>query len=83
MNPFSADSLLREDCEVERVTVQRYVDKPEEIRMDGDTLIVPLMEEVLVVEKRLMVREELHIKRRREQKPPNPISAAAAGLKRV
>ena len=34
---------------------------PPPIRYKGDTLVVPLLEEVLVVEKRLVVREELHI----------------------
>ena len=50
------------------MSIKRIVDQPAEIRQDGDTLIIPLMEEVLVVEKRLMLREELHIKRRRESK---------------
>ncbi len=66
--PSAAGPLFREDCEVERVQVKRILDQPAEIRQDGDTLIIPLMEEVLVVEKRLMLREELHIKRRREHK---------------
>ncbi len=66
--PSAAGPLFREDCEVERVQVKRMLDQPAEIRQEGDTLIIPLMEEVLVVEKRLMLREELHIKRRRETK---------------
>ena len=66
--PSAAGPLFREDCEVERVQVKRILDQPAEIRQDGDTLIIPLMEEVLVVEKRLMLREELHIKWRREHK---------------
>lgn len=61
------EPLFREDCDVSRVSVRRLIDKPVEPRMEGDTLIVPLMEEVLVLEKRLLLREELHIKRRREQ----------------
>ena len=32
-------------------------------RQDGDTLIVPILEEVLVVEKRLILKEELHIRK--------------------
>jgi stress response protein YsnF len=49
--------------------MKRLLDKPAEPRQEGDTLIVPLMEEVLVLEKRLLLREELHITRRREQNP--------------
>jgi hypothetical protein len=69
--PSAAGPLFREDCEVERVQVKRMLDQPAEIRQDGDTLIIPLMEEVLVIEKRLMLREELHIRRRRETKADN------------
>ena len=32
------------------------------VRREGDVVIVPVMEEVLVVEKRLMLKEELHIR---------------------
>ena len=66
--PSAAGPLFREDCDVERVPIKRMIDQPAEVRQEGDTLIIPLMEEVLVVEKRLMLREELHIRRRRETK---------------
>lgn len=68
LSAAAAAQLFREDCDVERIPIKRIIDEPAEIRHEGDTLIVPLMEEVLVVEKKLMLREELHIKRRREQK---------------
>jgi hypothetical protein len=61
------EPLFREDCEIERVTVRRLLDRPAETRQEGDTLIVPLMEEVWVVEKRLLLREELRITRRKNQ----------------
>ena len=35
-----------------------------QIRTEGDVTIVPVLEEVLVVEKRLVLKEELHIRRR-------------------
>jgi uncharacterized protein (TIGR02271 family) len=67
--------LLREDVDVERVTVDRFADGPVEVRQEGDTLIVPLVEEVLVVEKRLLVREELRITRRRvEEHRPQKVT---------
>jgi uncharacterized protein (TIGR02271 family) len=55
------EELLREDVKVTRVPVDRWVEAPVGIRRQGGTLIVPVMEEVLVVEKRLKVKEELHI----------------------
>lgn len=58
------EPLLREQVEVERRAVNRYVDGPVPVRYEGDTMIVSLVEEVLVIEKRLLVREELHITKR-------------------
>ncbi|HEV7345882.1 MAG TPA: YsnF/AvaK domain-containing protein [Devosia sp.] len=55
--------LDREDVSVERVPVDQEVDAAPAVRTEGDTTIVPVVEEVLVVEKRLRVREELHIRR--------------------
>ena len=53
--------------EVERVPVDRIVDAAPAVRQDGDVTIIPVMEEVLVVEKRLVLKEELHVRRRRTQ----------------
>jgi stress response protein YsnF len=36
-------------------------------REEGDTLIVPVVEEQLVVSKRLVLKEEIHIRRERTQ----------------
>jgi uncharacterized protein (TIGR02271 family) len=52
---------VREEVTVERVTLNRMVDAPVPMRQEGDTLIISLLEEVVVVEKRLMVKEELRI----------------------
>lgn len=55
--------LMREEVTVERVPVNRYVDGPIAPRTEGDTLVVSVLEEVLVVQKRLVLREELRIKK--------------------
>src|SRR5687768_10185899 len=62
------ESVLSEHAAVQRVKVNKVVDSPPPIRYEGDTIIIPLVSEVLVVQKQLIVREELHIVRRREQK---------------
>jgi stress response protein YsnF len=56
--------LQQEDVEVTRVPIDKVVESTPEIRTDGDVTIIPVMEEVLVIEKRLMLKEELHIRRR-------------------
>jgi uncharacterized protein (TIGR02271 family) len=53
-------------AEVERVPIDRYLEPGEALpqpRTEGDLTIIPVLEEVLVVEKRLLLREELHIRR--------------------
>ena len=57
-------AVLREDVVVERVAMDRELDAPLEPHMDGDWFVVPIMEEVLVVQKRLVLKEEVRIKKR-------------------
>lgn len=54
-----------EEVQVERVTLDRWVDEPQPVRQEGDTTILPIHEEVLVVEKRLKLVGEVHLTRRR------------------
>ncbi len=54
--------LARHDVAVERVPIGRVVGEVPPARQDGDTWILPVVEEVLVVEKRLILKEELHIR---------------------
>ena len=61
---FARAALQTQSVEVTRVPVDRVVDQPPAIRTDGEVTIVPVVEEVLVVEKRLVLKEELHIRRR-------------------
>lgn len=55
--------LQSEEVEIERVAVNRIVEEPVPIRYEGDTMIIPLLEEVVVVEKRLVLREEVHVRK--------------------
>jgi stress response protein YsnF len=50
--------------EVTRVPVGRQVDAVPPPRTEGDVTILPVLEEVLVVETRLILREEIHLRRR-------------------
>ena len=55
--------LARERVEVERVAIGKPIDAIPAVRQDGDTTIIPVVEEVLVVERRLVLKEEIHIHR--------------------
>jgi len=59
--------LAHEEVDVARVAVNRVLGQGEtaEPRQEGDTLIIPVVEEELVVMKRLVVREEVHVTKRR------------------
>lgn len=58
-------ALERDELVVERVPLDVLLTGPAPTqRTEGETLIVPVLEEVLVVEKRLRLKEELRITRR-------------------
>jgi stress response protein YsnF len=63
------ERLLRDDVEVSHVPVDRIVplDAAPATRYEGDTLVVPILEEVLVVERRVRIKEELRITRTRRE----------------
>ena len=56
-------ALRSEQVEVTRVPIDREVDVAPKIRTEGDLTIVPVLEEVLIVETRLVLKEEIHIRR--------------------
>lgn len=58
--------LRAESVDVTRVPIDKVVDRAPELRIEGDTTIIPICEEVLFVEKRLVLKEELHVRRRVE-----------------
>jgi uncharacterized protein (TIGR02271 family) len=62
--PLASDELI-----VERIPKGEMVDtrEPPVTRQEGDTSIIPVLEEVLVVEKRMRLVEEVRITRRRHE----------------
>ena len=61
------EELEREDVAIESVVINREVDEVPQVREENGVLIVPLVEEVLVVEKRLLLKQELHVRRNRQR----------------
>lgn len=58
-------SLTHEDVNIERVEINQYIQTPPPgVRYEGDKMIIPVIKEVLVVEKRLLLVEEIHVTRR-------------------
>lgn len=59
--------LQQEQYVVERTTLNQYVDEPPTTRQEGDTTIYPVVKEVLVVQKRLLLVEEIRVTRQQTQ----------------
>jgi len=56
--------LARDEVEIRRVPRNVAVDALPAVRIEGDTTIIPVVEEQLVLEKRLVLVEEIHVARR-------------------
>jgi len=54
--------LACHDVSVERVPVDRVVSELPVPRQDGDTWVIPVLEERVVIEKQLVLKEELRIR---------------------
>lgn len=59
-------SGFRDCATVERVPVGRVVQAPEPVRYEGDTMVLPIHEEVVVTTRQLILREELRVRIDRE-----------------
>jgi uncharacterized protein (TIGR02271 family) len=56
--------LEHDKVEIDRVPINRLLRGPVKPRYEGDVLVIPVVEEVAVVTKQLMLKEELHIRKR-------------------
>ena len=63
------ESLKDETVEVTRVPINQPVTVLPEIRSENGLTIVPVLEEILVIEKQLVLKEEVHIRRNTSQQP--------------
>ena len=80
------DELIAQTVAVERVAVNREVDSPPDVRTEGDVLIIPVIEQRLIVEKRWIVTEELHVRRTEHVEPveiPVELRATQVSVERV
>ena len=56
--------LAHDEVEITRVPRNIPLTELPSVRLEGNTTIIPVVEEVVVVEKRLMLVEEIHVQRR-------------------
>ncbi len=70
------EPLVRENVVVERISINEAVAGSEipTTRYEGDTMVVPVLEEILVIEKHTILKEEVRITRhRREVREPQTV----------
>ena len=59
------EEFIRETVQIERTPIGRIVDTAPEVRQDGDVTIIPVIEEVVVVQRKLLLTEEIRVRRAR------------------
>ena len=53
--------VLSEEVRIEKVPVNKLIENAPQVRYEGDTMIIPVVKEVIVVEKKLVLVEEVHV----------------------
>lgn len=57
--------VVEEEVDVERIPFNQYIEStPPAVRYEGEKTIIPILKEILVVEKKLVLVEEVHITRK-------------------
>jgi uncharacterized protein (TIGR02271 family) len=56
--------VVNDDVQIERVPLNRYVEKAPPMRHEGNTMIIPVLREEIIVSKRLVLVEEVRITKR-------------------
>ncbi len=65
---WAQETLLEEDVSVLRKPKDQWISVAPEIREEEGVIIIPVVREVLHVEKRLMLVEELHVTRSKKER---------------
>ncbi|MFD2163375.1 YsnF/AvaK domain-containing protein [Paradesertivirga mongoliensis] len=59
--------VVDEEVDVQRIQFNQYIENtPPAVRYEGEKTIIPILKEVLVVEKKLVLVEEVHITRKQK-----------------
>jgi uncharacterized protein (TIGR02271 family) len=61
------EPLLHDEVDIEHVSINRTVDAPQPPREEGDVLVIPVYEEVLTVQRKWILKEEVRLRRREVQ----------------
>jgi uncharacterized protein (TIGR02271 family) len=59
-----SQTVRHEEVDIRRVPVNREIEAVPDVRDDGDLIVIPIVEERAVLVKRLILVEELHVRRK-------------------
>jgi uncharacterized protein (TIGR02271 family) len=59
------EDLLKESAEIETIPIGRQIYEMPSVRHEGETIVVPIVEEILHTERRLILKEEVRITRQK------------------
>lgn len=59
------EELRAERVDIQHIAIERELTEAPQIRAEGDVTIIPVVEERLVIEKKLFLVEEVHVRRAR------------------
>jgi stress response protein YsnF len=57
------EDVIHQRIEIERVAIGQVVDALPPVRQEGDTTVISVVEEIVVVERRLILKEEIRLRR--------------------
>jgi uncharacterized protein (TIGR02271 family) len=61
--------VLQDELSIERIPLNQYIDEaPPSVRYEGETMVIPVIEEEVVVQTRLRLVEEVRITRRQRER---------------
>jgi uncharacterized protein (TIGR02271 family) len=63
LDELARATVEEESLDVQRVPIGKVVAEPPSVRTEGDVTIIPVLKETMIVEKRLVLIEEVHIRR--------------------
>lgn len=67
--------LMHEEVSIERVQLNLFVEAMPPVRQEGDTMVIPVVREEIVIQKRLLLVEELRVRKQLiEEHKPQPIT---------
>jgi uncharacterized protein (TIGR02271 family) len=55
--------LAREHVEIERTPINKPIEAMPAVREQGDIIVIPIVEETLIIQRRLVLKEEVRVRR--------------------